>query len=57
MSIQTHEFKNGFKFVYQKSANRSPTTAINVFCDFYLKIINKNQFYIRKYILCLHIVN
>jgi predicted Zn-dependent peptidase len=33
MSIQTHEFKNGFKIVYQKSANRSPTTSINVFCD------------------------
>ena len=33
MSIQIHECKNGFKLVYQKSENRSPNTAINVFCD------------------------
>jgi predicted Zn-dependent peptidase len=33
MSIQTHEYKNGFKLVYQKSENRIPITALNAFCD------------------------
>lgn len=33
MNIQTHEFKNGFKLVYQKSTHRTQVTCLNVFCD------------------------
>ena len=32
-NIQSHVYPNGFRFVYEKSANTLPITSIQLFCD------------------------
>lgn len=33
MTIETFNYPNGFRIIYEKSVNKLPTTSINMFCD------------------------
>jgi len=33
MTIKTHTFPNGFKFIYEKPKNNSPLNSVQLFCD------------------------